>query len=59
MCRDGSCMPTTAQLALGRMLHDIADALAREVGGTADDVVIGPVDFGPESQTTPANGAKR
>lgn len=46
MCRDGCDLPTTAQLALGRMLHDMADALAREVGGTADDVVIGPVDFG-------------
>jgi hypothetical protein len=46
MCRDGSDMPPAAQRALGWMLHDIADALAREVGGTADDVVIGPVDFG-------------
>lgn len=51
MCRDGACMPTTTQKVLGRLLHDLADALAREMDADPRDVTIGPVDLGPEKAT--------
>lgn len=48
MCRDGQGMPAAAQEAVGRVLHDIADALARAEGVPVEDVRVGPVDLGGE-----------